>query len=156
MRVVGVDVRSDVRPEGVDEVWAPERLDELLQASNVFVVAAPLTDWTRSSIDRRRIGLIRPGSYFFVISRGGIVDEAALADALEGGAIAGAGLDVTAIEPLPPDDRLWQVPNLILTPHVSAYTPSMLRGRRSIFKENLRRYLAGEPLLDVCDKEAGY
>jgi phosphoglycerate dehydrogenase-like enzyme len=156
LRVVGVDARADTRPEGVDEVWVPERLDDLLRASDIFVVAAPLTDRTRDSVDRRRVGLLHPGSYFFVISRGGIVDEAALADSLEAGTIAGAGLDVTATEPLPPDNRLWRVPNLILTPHVSAYTPSMLEGRRRIFKENLRRYLAGEPLLDVCDKEAGY
>jgi phosphoglycerate dehydrogenase-like enzyme len=156
MRVVGVDARPEVRPEGVDEVWGTDRLDDLLRESDFFVVAAPLTDQTRGAIDRRRIGLLRPGSYFIVISRGGIVDEAALADALEACRLAGAGLDVVASEPLSPESRLWSIPNLILSPHVSAYTPAMLEGRRRIFKENLRRYLAGEELLDVCDKVAGY
>jgi phosphoglycerate dehydrogenase-like enzyme len=156
MRVVGVDARPEVRPHGVDEIWGPDRLDDLLRQSDFFVVAAPLTDQTRGAIDRHRIGLLRPGSYFIVISRGGIVDEAALADALEAGHLAGAGLDVVANEPLSPDSRLWSIPNLILSPHVSAYTPAMLEGRRRIFRENLRRYLAGEGLLDVCDKVAGY
>jgi phosphoglycerate dehydrogenase-like enzyme len=156
MHVVGVDVKAGVRPPAVDEVWGDERLDDLLRESDFFVVAAPLTDQTRGAIDRRRIGLLRHGAYFFAISRGGIVDEDALADALETGQIAGAGLDVAATEPPPSDSRLWRLPNLLLTPHVSAYTPGMLEGRRRIFKENLRRYLAGEPLLYVCDKAAGY
>jgi phosphoglycerate dehydrogenase-like enzyme len=156
MRVVGVDVRLDVRPDGVDEVWGPDRLDDLLRESDFFVVAAPLTELTRGAIDRRRIGLLRPGSYVVVISRGGIVDDEALADALEADHLAGAGLDVMGTEPLSPDSRLWSIPNLILSPHVSAYTPAMLEGRRRIFKENLRRYLAGDELLDVRDKVAGY
>jgi phosphoglycerate dehydrogenase-like enzyme len=156
MHVVGIDARSDIRPAGVDQVWGTARLDDLLAESDFFVVAAPLTDQTRGLIDRGRLGLLRPTSYFFVISRGGIVDEIALADALESGRLAGAGLDVTAVEPLPADDRLWGAPNIIISPHVSAYTPEMLEGRRRIFKENLRRYLAGEPLNDVCDKLLGF
>jgi phosphoglycerate dehydrogenase-like enzyme len=156
MRVIGVDAREDIRPEGVDAVWGLDRLDDLLRESDFFVVAAPLTDQTRGLIDRRRIGLLHRGSYFFIISRRGIVDEEALADALEAGDIVGAGLDVTAIEPLPRDSRLWSIPTLVLSPHVSAYTPGMLEGRRRIFKENLRRYLADEPLLHVCDKVAEY
>ena len=91
-----------------------------------------------------------------VISRGGIIDEDALVDALRNGQIAGAGLDVTETEPLAADSPLWDTPNLLISPHSSALTPEMWEGRREIFRENLRRFLAEEPLLNICDKEAGF
>ena len=156
MEVYAVDKRPVERPPEVQEVWGLERLDELLGLSDWFVVTAPLTEQTRGMIDRRRIGLLKPGSHLIVISRGGIVDEDALVDALRSGRIAGAGLDVMAEEPLPPDNPLWGLDNVILAPHVSALTPEMWEGRRKIFKENLRRFLANEPFLYVCDKEAGF
>jgi phosphoglycerate dehydrogenase-like enzyme len=156
MKVYAVDVRPVAAPPEVEAVWGPDRLDDLLRLSDVFVVTAPFTEQTKGLIDRRRIGLLKPGSFFFVISRGGIVDESALVDALRSRQLAGAGLDVTAVEPLPADSPLWDVDNLILSPHVSAYTPEMLEGRRAVFKENLRRYLAGEPFLYTCDKRAGF
>ena len=156
MEVCAVDKRPVERPPEVHEVWGLERLDELLGLSDWFVVTAPLTEQTRGMIDRRRIGLLKPGSHLIVISRGGIVDEDALVDALRSGRIAGAGLDVMAEEPLPPDNPLWDLENVILAPHVSALTPEMWEGRRKIFKENLRRFLANEPFLYVCDKSAGF
>lgn len=156
MKVYGVDIRPMARPRDVEDVWGPERLDDLLRMSDFFVVTAPLTGLTRGLIDRRRIGLLTSSAYLFVISRGGIVDEAALADALRTRQLAGAGLDATAVEPLPEASPLWDLDNLILSPHVSAYSPEMLDGRRQVFKENLRRYLAGEPFLYVCDKQAGF
>ena len=156
MEVCAVDKRPVERPPEVHEVWGLERLDELLGLSDWFVVTAPLTEQTRGMIDRRRIGLLKPGLHLIVISRGGIVDEDALVDALRSGRIAGAGLDVMAEEPLPPDNPLWDLENVILAPHVSALTPEMWEGRRKIFKENLRRFLANEPFLYVCDKSAGF
>jgi phosphoglycerate dehydrogenase-like enzyme len=156
MKVYAVDVQPLAKPPEVEAVWGPDRLDDLLRISDVFVVTAPFTEKTRGLIDRRRIGLLKPDSYLFVISRGGIVDEDALVEALQSQRLAGAGLDVTSVEPLPPDSPLWDVHNLILSPHVSAYTPEMLEGRRQVFKENVRRYLAGEPFLYVCDKKAGF
>ena len=156
MEVYAVDKRSVERPPEVQEVWGLERLDELLGLADWFVVTAPLTEGTRGTIDRRRIGLLKPGSHLIVVSRGGIVDEDALVDALRSGRIAGAGLDVMAEEPLPSDNPLWGLDNVILAPHVSALTPEMWEGRREIFKENLRRFLANEPFLYVCDKSAGF
>ncbi len=84
------------------------------------------------------------------------MDEAVLIDALRSGHLAGAGLDVTEIEPLPPESPLWELENVIISPHASAMSPEMYEGRRQIFIENLRRYLSGEALLYICDKKAGY
>ena len=156
MEVYSVDTRPVPAPPEVREVWGSERLEDLLKISDWFVVASPLTSETRGLIDRRRIGLLKPGAHVIVISRGGIVDETALAEALRSGRLAGAGLDVTAEEPLPPDNPLWDLENVLLTPHASALTPGLWEARRQIFKENLRRFLANEPFLYVCDKRAGF
>ena len=155
MEVYGVDKQPVSAPE-VREVWGLDRLDDLIEMSDWFVVTAPLTSETEGLIDRRRVGLLKQGAYVIVVSRGKIIDEEALLDGLRSGHIAGAGLDVTAVEPLPPESPLWDQENLIISPHVSALTPEMWEGRRQIFKENLRRFLANEPFLYVCDKRAGF
>ena len=156
MTVIGVDKRTDPVPEGVDEVWGLERLDEALALSDWFVIAAPRTRETLGLIDGRRLGLMKEGSFLIAISRGGILDEDALLDALRSGRIAGAGLDVFAEEPLPEDSPLWDEENVIISPHTGHVTPEMPKGHREVFKENLRRFLADEPFLYVGDKRAGY
>ena len=156
LKVRAVDVRPIDPPPGVESVWGPERLDELLALSDVFVVTAPLTDRTRGLVDRRRVGLLPAGAFVIVISRGNIVDEDALVEGVRAGRIAGAGLDTTSQEPLPPDSPLWEVENILISPHCSALSPSLWAGRREIYAENLRRFLAGEPFLYVCDKREGY
>ena len=154
--VYAVDINSVAPPPHVKEVWGLERLDELMRMSDWFVVTAPLTAESRGLIDRRRIGLMKPTSHLIVISRGGIVDEDALADALREGRLAGAGIDATAIEPLLQESPLWGLDNVALSPHASALTPQMYEGRRQIFRENVRRFLHNEPFLYVCDKRAGF
>jgi phosphoglycerate dehydrogenase-like enzyme len=156
MEVYAVDTQSVSTPPEVKAVWGLDRLDELLQMSDWFVITAPFTPETEGLIDHRRIGLLKPGAHVIAISRGGILDEEALIDGLNSGRIAGAGLDVMAVEPLPADSPLWNMDNVILSPHASALTAEMWEGRRQIFKENLRRFLAGEPFLYVCDKQAGF
>ena len=156
MRVIGVDKRTDPVPEGVDEVWGPERLDEAMALSDWFVIAAPRTRETMNMIDARRLGLMKRGSWVIAISRGGILDEDALLEALRSGHIAGAGLDVFAEEPLTADSPLWDQENVIISPHTGHVTPEMPEGHRGVFKENLRRFIAGEPFLYVGDKRAGY
>jgi phosphoglycerate dehydrogenase-like enzyme len=156
MRVIGVDKRTSPVPEGVDEVWGPKRLDEALALSDWFVIAAPRTRETMNLIDRRRLGLLKRGSWLIAISRGGILDEDALLDALRSGHVAGAGLDVFAEEPLSEDSPLWDEENVIISPHTGHVTPEMPKGHREVFKENLRRFIAGEPFLYVGDKRAGY
>ena len=156
MEGYGVDVHPMSAPPGVKEVWGPERLDDLLEISDWFVVTVPFTSKTEGLIDRRRLGLLKRGAYIIVISRGGIVDEAALLEGLRSGRIAGAGVDAFKEEPLPADSPFWDMDNVMISPHVSALTPEMWEGRRQVFKENLRRFLANEPFLYVCDKEAGF
>ena len=156
MDVYAVDKRLTPVPEGVKEVWGPERLDDLMRVSDWFVVAPPLTAETQGMIDGRRLGLMKQGSHLLAISRGGIVDEDALVESLRSGHIAGAGLDVFAEEPLSNSSPLWDEKNVLITPHTAHVTPEMPVGHREVFKENLRRFLADRPFLHVRNKAAGY
>jgi phosphoglycerate dehydrogenase-like enzyme len=156
MRVLGVDMTPGAVPDGVEAIWPLDRLDEAMKQADVFVVTLPITPQTYHMIDGRRLALLDPQDYLIVVSRGGIVEESALIAALKEGKLAGAGLDVQEHEPMPADDPLWDAPNLILTPHCSA--ASRQTGERvwGITKENLRRYVAGQPLENLCDKRAGF
>lgn len=154
MDVYGVDLNPKPTPV-VEQVWGLDRLDELMNLSDWFVVAAPYTSETHRMINGKRLAQLKDGSYLIVISRGGIVDEDALVQGLQSGRIAGAGLDATEIEPLPSDSPLWEL-NTIISPHSSASTPEMYAGREAVFKENLRRFLVDEPFIRVCDKRAGF
>ena len=156
MDVYAVDLHPQPAPPPVKEVWGLDRLDDLLAMSDWFVVTAPITEDTAGMIDRRRLGLLKDGARVIIISRGGIVDEEALADELTSGRLGGAGIDAFSVEPLPQDSPFWDLPNVIITPHSSAHTAAMTEGRRRIFVENLRRYLADEPFLYVVDKKAGF
>ena len=118
----------------------------MLAVSDWFVVTAPFTAETEGLIDAGRLAALKRGAHVVAISRGGIIDEDALVDALRSGRVAGAGLDVTAVEPLPDDSPLWDMENVVISPHASALTPEMWEGRQEIFKENLRRFLAGRAL----------
>ena len=156
MEIYAVDKNTEPRKPYIQEVWDPERIDDLMQISDWLVVAAPLTKETIGLIDRRRINLLKEDSCVIVMSRGKIVDENALADALREGHLAGAAIDAFAEEPVPPGSPLWDVNNLIITPHMSGATPELTEGRREIFRENLRRFISGEPFLYVPDLRAGY
>ena len=142
--------------EYAKEVWDMDKLDDLLAISDWLVITAPITDETRMMIDKSKRALMKKGAHVIIISRGGIVDENALAEAIESGHLGGAGVDALEPEPPVPDSPLWENPNVIISPHASAFTSGLFVGRRNVFKENLRRYLAGEPFLYVCDKKLGY
>ena len=156
MRVYAVDKRPFDAPPGVEEVWGLDRLDDLLRMSDWLVVTAPYTEDSKGMIDARGLGLMKPTSHLIVISRGGVVDEDALLDAVTDRRIAGAGIDAFEIEPPPDDSPWWELDNVIISPHASALTVEMWEGRREIFRENLRRFLANEPFIYVCDKTAGF
>jgi len=156
MQIKAVDARPPARHPYVEEVWGMERLDELLAIADYFVVTIPFTPESRRLIDRRRLQLMKPGAHLFVVSRGGIVEEGALIGALRSGHLAGAGLDVAETEPLPPESPLWDTPNLILTPHCSGNSPQTHDRLWALLAENVRRFVAGEALLNLCDKRAGY
>ncbi len=156
MELLAVDAQAIAGEPLLDEVWPVSRLEEMLSLSDVVVVSAPLTPGTANLLNADMIRAIKKDAYLIVVSRGGIVDEDAVVDALESGALAGAGIDVTAQEPLPKESRLWEAPRLILTPHLAGASAPKERRVVEIFKENLIRYQNGDPLLNVVDKSKGY
>ena len=156
MDVYAVDKCPDTDFEAVNGAWGLDRLDELLAASDWFVVTVPFTQETQGLLDRRRVGMLKEGARVIVVSRGGILDEDALIDGLRSGRLGGAGLDAFTQEPLPADSPLWEMDNVVITPHCSVFTPRVQEVHKRNFKENLRRFIAGEPLLFVCDKKAGF
>ncbi|HYL14292.1 MAG TPA: D-2-hydroxyacid dehydrogenase [Terriglobales bacterium] len=157
MRVIAVrEHLNRATPEGVTAVFAPAQLDEVLAQSDYVVLAAPLTPSTRALMNARRLWKMKPGACLINVSRGPLLDEAALADALREGRIAGAALDVFSKEPLPVDSPLWDLENLLITPHTAAVTEKLWERHYALIQENLRRYLAQQPLLAVVDKRKGY
>ncbi len=145
-------------PEGilVERLYPNSNLKEMLPLCDFVVITAPLTPETYHMIGREELAAMKPSAYLINVARGAIVDEAALVEALGEGKLAGAALDVFEKEPLPPESPLWNFPNVLLTPHVSAITPRYDDRATALFAENLRRYLAGEELLNVVDKTLGY
>lgn len=156
MRVLATSRTAKEKPPFVLHLGLAGELDALLHEADVVVIAVPLTDETRGLFDARRLALMRPGAYLVNVARGEIVDSDALAAALAGGELAGACLDVTDPEPLPPGHALWSFDNVVITPHVSGRGEITEERRRALYRENLRRFAAGEPLLNTVDKEAGY
>jgi phosphoglycerate dehydrogenase-like enzyme len=144
MRPIGM--RRAVLGDEPCETWTLDRLPELAAASHVVVVALPLTDDTRGIVSPAVIAAMRPGAVFVNVGRGDLVDEPALVDALATGRLGGAGLDVFVTEPLPAESRLWDLPNVILTPHNSANTKATGEVAAEIFLTNLARYVRGQPL----------
>ena len=137
-------------------ILGPDALPELLGESDFVVLAAPLTSETAGMIDDDALAAMKPGSWLINVARGRLVDERALLRALREGTIGGAVLDTFADEPLPPASPFYDLPNVILTPHTSWSSGRVLDRSVGLFAENLRRYAAGEPLLNVVDPAAGY
>ena len=138
------------------EVWGLDKLDDMLAISDWLVVTAPITDETRGMIGPKELAKLKKDAFVVIISRGGIVDEYALAEAIKSGHLSGAGVDALEPEPPVPDNPLWTTENVLISPHASAFTRDLYLGRREGFRENLRRYLRGEDFLYVCDKKLGY
>jgi len=138
------------------ESCGPDRLDEVISQSDFLVLAAPHTDMTRHLIDAQRLARMKPTAYIINVARGALIDEPALTDALSDRRIGGAALDVFDQEPLPADSPLWDLDNLLITPHTAATSDKMWERHYALIKENLRRYFAGEPLLGLVDKQVGY
>lgn len=156
MRVLAVDRHEPAKPDDVESLWGLERLEEMLEQSDFVLVSCPYTPETHHLINRARLARMKPTAILVNIARGGIVDEDALSEALREGRLAGAGLDVCETEPLPADSPLWEVPNLVITPHCAGLSAHRRRRLTEFFCENLRRYQAGEPLVNVIDQEKGY
>ena len=128
----------------------------MLGQSDYVVLAAPVTSGTRGLMDAARLAKMKPEACLINVGRGPLVDEAALAQALREKRIGGAALDVFEEEPLPADSPLWDLENLLITPHTAGLTEKLWERHYELISENLRRYLGGKPLLAVVDKKQGY
>lgn len=156
LHVIGVKRAMGALPRGVAELSALDRVGEVLPRADHVVLALPLTADTRGIIDAGCLRQMKPGAYFYNVGRGALVDQEALVEALRAGHLAGAGLDVTEPEPLPAASPLWEMANVVITAHSAGFTPRSYERFEALLLENLRRFDAGEPLLNVVDKAAGY
>ncbi|MCL1817669.1 MAG: D-2-hydroxyacid dehydrogenase [Spirochaetaceae bacterium] len=158
MRVIAVrrNTPSGSQIANVEKVMGQENLYEALPEADVVVDILPSTEETVRLMGRREFAAMKKTAVFANIGRGDTVDEAALVEAVRGGTIAGAVLDVTETEPLPPESPLWDMPGIIITPHYSGSHPRYDEMVFTIFLDNLMRYVKGEELLNIVDKTLGY
>jgi phosphoglycerate dehydrogenase-like enzyme len=156
MRVIATRRRPQLPSEFADEVRGADDLHWLLGESDYVALCSALTQNTHKLVGEEELKKMKPSAYLISIGRGGLIDELALITALKTGLIAGAGLDVFAEEPLPTDSPLWDMPNVLITPHTAGSSPRSHERLMDLFCENVRRYLAGEELLNVVDKGEGY
>ncbi len=156
MRVIGVDPKEMEKPDFAFAVHKPEKLLELLPQADVVVVACPLTAETRGMIGAKQFEAMKKSAYLVNVCRGPVVNTEALTAALKNGRIAGAGLDVTDPEPLPDGHALWKMPTCVISPHIGGQSPEARERQWRLYRENVRRFVAGEPLLCVVDKAKGY
>ncbi|MEI8018020.1 MAG: D-2-hydroxyacid dehydrogenase [Schlesneria sp.] len=156
MSLAGVDPKTRSVAGVLEEVWPLERLPDLLSCCDYVVIAAPLTPITRRLFQRSTFQAMKRSAILINIGRGAIVDLQGLADALREKEIAGAALDVCDPEPLPPEHPLWQMPNVIITPHVAAASPRIAERHLETLLENIRCFVRGEPPKTLVDKRAWY
>jgi phosphoglycerate dehydrogenase-like enzyme len=156
MHVIAMRRRDTAVENGIELLTGQHALDRLLERSDYLVICLPSTARTRGLIGAAELQRIRSGAVLINVARGEVVDEQALVGALRSGHLRGAGLDVFAHEPLSPDSELWSLDNVLITPHVSGTTDRFWRREVDLIVDNVARYLAGEPLRNVVDKQAGY
>ena len=158
MTVIAVDAKRTDKPEGVAELKPSTKaaVHDLLRRSDIVMVACPRTQETFHLISSHELTIMKNTAYLINVTRGGIIDEPALAAALAAGDIAGAGVDVTEVEPLAADSTLWGAPNIILTGHRAGASQKRPRRILELFRDNLERYLQGDRPVNIIDKAKGY
>jgi phosphoglycerate dehydrogenase-like enzyme len=156
MRVVGVKRDPTRGAEHADRVVSIERLDVALAEADFVVVATPVTPQTQRLFNAARFAAMKKTAYFINVGRGILVDTEALIEALREKRIAGAAIDVTEVEPLPPEHPLWTAPNLLITPHIAAVSERLWERHAELLFDNLERYFSGRPLRNLVGKEQGY
>jgi phosphoglycerate dehydrogenase-like enzyme len=156
MKILAVDPKPLPKPSFVAELHSVDWLPQMAPQADILMSAAPHTRASEGMFNASVFRAMKRTAFFINVSRGKLVDTPALVRALEEGWIAGAGLDVTYKEPLPADEPLWRAPNVIITCHTSAHSPKVEGRQMDLFSENVRRYVAGLPLLNVVDKKRGY
>ncbi|MCZ6679889.1 MAG: D-2-hydroxyacid dehydrogenase [Candidatus Poribacteria bacterium] len=154
--VIAVDPEPIEKPDTVETLGKLDWLPEFMARSNVVMVCCPSTPETHKLLSHEQFNLLPDGSYLVNVSRGKVVDEDALIAALRSGKLAGAGLDVTYTEPCPPESPLWTEPNVILTSHSAGASQHIRARAMRLFIDNLHRYVKGESLVNVVDKQKGY
>jgi phosphoglycerate dehydrogenase-like enzyme len=155
-RILATDVFPVHKPPHVAELWSADRLNEMLPLVDILILCVPLNETTRGMIDAAALSKMKPGALLINVARGPVVVEADLVESLEAGHLGGAGLDVTEVEPLPASSKLWNLPNVIITPHVGAQAARRNDDATDLFCKNLRRYLHGQPLINLVDKQLGF
>ena len=156
MRILAVDPTQTEKPEDVESLWRLDRLHDLLRQSDFVAICCPLTPETERMMGAAEFRSMKQTAFLINIARGRIVDQGALVAALQAKEIAGAGIDATDPEPLPQDSPLWEMGNVIITPHHAGQSPKAGARVFELFCENLKRFVAGEPLLNVVDKSRWY
>jgi phosphoglycerate dehydrogenase-like enzyme len=157
MNVAGVRRRPERGgPPGVRRVGALRDLPRLAAESDCLAIATPHTDATRGAVSRAVLERLPPGAIVVNVSRGTVLDEGALLELLDAGRLRGAALDVFSVEPLPPSHPFWRHPRVLVSPHVAAVTARFWQRETGLIVENVARYLAGSPLANTVDREAGY
>jgi phosphoglycerate dehydrogenase-like enzyme len=156
MRVIAAREHPEKGTEAADQIFGPAQLDEVFRQSDYVVLAAPFTVSTTALASAQRLALMKPDACLINVGRGQLIDEVALAAALLEKKIGGAALDVFPKEPLAPESPLWDLPNLLITPHTAALTAKIWERHYTLFAGNLHRYLNGQPLLGIVDKRKGY
>ena len=151
-----MDPKPLPKPDFVAELHSLDWLPQMVPRCDILICAAPHTPLSQGMLNESVFRAMKKSAYFINMSRGKLVDTPALVRALKEGWIAGAGLDVTYKEPLPPDEELWTAPNTIITCHTSGLVAQGQGAAMELFAENVRRYVAGLPLLNVVDKHRGY
>lgn len=152
MTVIGVDARLTQPPPGVTEIYKPDALDKVIPRADFLIVTVPETPDTQGLFNRAKFRIMKPSAFFINIGRGATTDLTDLADVLKREDIAGAALDVYQVEPLPPVHPLWDLSNVIMTPHVAADGPYIDDRRTEVFLDNCVRFNDGRPLRNVVDK----
>jgi phosphoglycerate dehydrogenase-like enzyme len=156
MRVIALDSKDMEKPTFVFALAKPAKLMDFLPEADVVVLACPLTEETRGLIGEKQLGAMKRSGYLINIARGGLVQTEALVESLKFNSLAGAGLDVMDPEPLPDDHPLWTLGNIVISPHVGAQSAGGQDRQWRLFRENIRRFVAGEALLGMVDKGKGF
>lgn len=156
VRIIATDYYPIDRPSEIEHLWGADRLDDLLSEADIVILAIPLNASTKGLIDAQRLAKMKPEAYLINVARGPIVVEHDLVEALQANALAGVGLDVTEVEPLPESSPLWDHPNVIITPHVGAQSARRVDDTTDLACINLRRFLAGQPVWNRVDKKLGF
>ncbi len=156
MKVIGTKRTIEGQLDYVDQVLPPTALDIVLKQADYVVLIVPLTADTQALIGERELKLMKPSAYIVNVARGRMIDEQALIQALREGWIAGAALDVFTQEPIPHDNPLWDLPNLIITPHVAGSFSGYSERAFEVFRENLNAFEEGQPMINVFNRQRGY